>query len=157
MKRAVEGEKAPDFNLVSTSGKDVSLSTYFGKMNVVLFFYPKDNTPGCTKEACEFRDYWSEFKALNTVVYGVSKDSIKSHDKFIEKHNLPYELLSDEEKTVHELYGALNEKNMFGKRVVGTVRSTFIINKEGDLVKEFRNVNPRGHVGEVLEYIKENL
>ncbi len=144
------------FNLESTSGKVVSLEDYKGK-NLVLYFYPKDNTPGCTVEAQDFASNYEKFKELNTEVLGISKDSIKSHNKFKEKFSLPFELLSDEEREVHGEFDVLKEKNMFGKKAIGTVRSTFIFNANGDLVKEFRDVKVKGHVEEVLEYIKENL
>lgn len=148
--------KAPNFTLPGSDGKSHTLSDYIGK-NIVLFFYPKDNTPGWTKEAVSFKESLNTLEELNTIVFGISKDSLKSHDKFIEKHELNYILLSDEEKVVCSLYDVLKEKNMYGKKTIGIERSTFIIDSEGCLVKEFRKVKVDGHVEEVLKYINENL
>lgn len=148
--------KAPNFTLPGSDGKSHTLSDYIGK-NIVLFFYPKDSTPGWTKEAISFKESLNTLEELNTIVFGISKDSLKSHDKFIEKHELNYILLSDEEKVVCSLYDVLKEKNMYGKKTIGIERSTFIIDSEGCLVKEFRKVKVDGHVEEVLKYINENL
>jgi thioredoxin-dependent peroxiredoxin len=150
------GQKAPDFELQSNENKQVKLSDFKGK-NVVLFFYPKDMTPGCTTEACDFRDYHSEFSDLNTVILGISPDPIKSHQKFIEKHGLPFLLLADEEHKVAELYDVWKLKKNFGKEYMGIERSTFIIDQSGNLVKEWRKVKVADHVKEALEFIKENL
>ncbi|MBD7913910.1 thioredoxin-dependent thiol peroxidase [Clostridium sp. Sa3CUN1] len=147
------GQLAPDFTLMGSDGKNHSLSDYKGK-KVILYFYPKDNTPGCTTEACDFRDNINEINNLNAVVIGVSKDNLNSHNKFIEKFNLPFLLLSDEEKTVCNLYDVIKEKNMYGKKVLGIERSTFIINEDGILIKEFRKVKVKGHIEEVLNEIK---
>ncbi|WP_026476163.1 thioredoxin-dependent thiol peroxidase [Alkaliphilus transvaalensis] len=155
MSNLVVGEQAPNFTLASTNGENISLSDFKDKNDVVLFFYPKDHTPGCTNEASEFRDYFKEFNAKGYTLLGISKDSLKSHIKFKEKLNLPFELLSDEERVVHELYGVLKPKKMFGKDVIGTVRSTFIIDKNGKLVKEFRNVKTTGHAEEILQFLTE--
>ena len=144
---------APDFTLMGSDGKNHSLSDYKGK-KVILYFYPKDNTPGCTTEACDFRDNINEINNLNAVVIGVSKDNLNSHNKFIEKFNLPFLLLSDEEKTVCNLYDVIKEKNMYGKKVLGIERSTLIINEDGILIKEFRKVKVKGHIEEVLNEIK---
>lgn len=146
---------APDFNLPSNKGVDIKLSDFRENKNVVLFFYPKDNTPGWVSEASEFRDYYDEFTSLDTEVLGISKDNLKSHNKFSEKLNLPFHLLSDEDRVIHELYDVLKPKKMFGKDVIGTIRSTFIINKEGKIIKEFRKVKPKGHAQEVINYLKE--
>lgn len=156
MESSQEIMKAPNFTLPGSDGKSHTLSDYIGK-NIVLFFYPKDNTPGWTKEAVSFKESLHTLEELNTIVFGISKDSLKSHDKFIEKHELNYILLSDEEKVVCSLYDVLKEKNMYGKKTIGIERSTFIINTEGCLVKEFRKVKVDGHVEEVLKYINENL
>lgn len=156
METLQEGIKAPDFSLPGSDGNTHMLSNYIGK-NVVIFFYPKDNTPGWTKEAISFKDSLKTLEELNVIVFGISKDSLKSHDKFIEKHDLNYILLSDEEKVVCSLYDVLKEKNMYGKKSIGIERSTFIIDSKGILVKEFRKVKVDGHVDSVIAYIKENL
>ncbi len=156
METLQEGIKAPDFSLPGSDGNTHMLSNYIGK-NVVIFFYPKDNTPGWTKEAISFKDSLKTLEELNVIVFGISKDSLKSHDKFIEKHDLNYILLSDEEKIVCSLYDVLKEKNMYGKKSIGIERSTFIIDSKGILVKEFRKVKVDGHVDSVIAYIKENL
>ncbi|KNF08691.1 peroxiredoxin [Gottschalkia purinilytica] len=151
------GEKAPDFKLISTNGEELSLSDFKDKKNIVLYFYPKNNTPGCNNEACEFRDINEEFEKLDTVVIGISKDKIGSHKKFKEKFNLPFDLVSDEARDVHATYDVLKPKKMFGKDVIGTIRSTFVIDKQGNIVKEFRNVKATGHANDVLEYVKQNM
>lgn len=150
------GMQAPDFELEASDGKKVRLSDFKGK-NVVLYFYPKDMTPGCTTEACDFRDWNDAFKALNTVTIGISPDSVSRHQKFIAKHQLPFLLLADENHEVAELYGVWKLKKMFGKEYMGIERSTFVIDQEGKLVKEWRKVSVKDHVKEVLEYIREEL
>lgn len=145
-----------DFTLKETDGKNISLSDFKGK-NIVLYFYPKDNTSGCTAEAREFRDLYDEFEKLDTVILGISRDSLKSHAKFRGKENLPFLLLSDEDKKVHELFNVMKLKKMYEKEYMGVERSTFIFNKGGELVKKFRNVKAKGHAEKVLEYIKEEL
>lgn len=147
------GSLAPDFSLGGSDGKTHKLSDYKGK-KVVLYFYPKDNTPGCTTEACDFRDNITTINDLNAVVLGISKDNLNSHNKFIEKFNLPFVLLSDEEKVVCELYDVIKEKNMYGRKTLGIERSTFIIDEDGNLIKEFRKVKVKGHIEEVLEALK---
>ena len=147
------GNLAPDFTLIGSDGKEHKLSDYRGK-KVILYFYPKDNTPGCSTEACDFRDNISEINNLNAVVIGISKDNLNSHNKFIEKFNLPFLLLSDEEKVVCDLYDVIKEKNMYGKKVLGIERSTFIIDENGYLIKEFRKVKVKGHIEEVLNEIR---
>lgn len=147
-----ENMKAPDFSLPGSDGKTHRLSDYIGK-NVVLYFYPKDNTPGCTKEALSFKEHLNTLKDLNTVVLGISKDNLNSHEKFITKHELNYILLSDEEKVVCELYNVLKEKTIFGKKSIGIERSTFIINKDGNISKIFRKVKVDGHVESVIDFI----
>ncbi|RDZ07758.1 thioredoxin-dependent thiol peroxidase [Priestia megaterium] len=153
---AVVGEKAPDFVLMSTNGEQVSLASMKGK-NVVLYFYPKDMTPGCTTEACDFRDQHENFEELDAVILGVSPDPIDKHHKFIDKHSLPFLLLADEDHSVAEEYGVWKLKKNFGKEYMGIERSTFIINKEGMLVKEYRKVRVKGHVEEALSFIKEKM
>lgn len=148
------GEPSPDFTLPASNGEMVSPSDFKGKY-IVLYFYPKDNTPGCTTEACSFRDYHGEFKDLDAVILGISPDPMKSHDKFIEKHQLPFLLLSDEEHEVAEKYGAWVMKKNFGREYMGIERSTFIIDKDGNLLKIYRKVKVKGHVEAALEFIKE--
>ena len=148
-----EGNKAPAFNLPGDDGKKHRLSDYLGQ-KVVLYFYPRDNTPGCTTEACDFRDNMNRLKQKGTVVFGVSKDSIASHEKFIAKHDLNFVLLSDEDTKVHEKYGAWGEKSMYGKKFMGCIRSTFLIDEKGKLVKAWNKVKVKGHVDDVLETIK---
>ncbi|MEH7548875.1 thioredoxin-dependent thiol peroxidase [Neobacillus vireti] len=150
------GVQAPDFELRATNGENVSLADFRGK-NIVLYFYPKDMTPGCTTQACDFRDYHQNFTELDCVILGVSPDPQVKHEKFIEKYNLPFLLLVDEEHKVSETYEVWKLKKNFGKEYMGIERSTFVIDKEGKLVKEWRKVKVQGHVEEALQYVKENL
>jgi peroxiredoxin Q/BCP len=150
------GKIAPDFKLPASSGGEVQLSDFKGK-NIVLYFYPKDMTPGCTTQACDFRDMHESFESQNTVIIGISPDPLSRHDKFIEKHGLPFLLLADEEHKAAELYEVWKMKKNFGKEYMGIERSTFIIDKEGNLAKEYRKVKVKDHVQEALTYIKENL
>jgi peroxiredoxin Q/BCP len=145
-----EGAAAPDFELPSTSGKNVRLSGLRGK-KVVLYFYPADDTSGCTAEACAFRDNLPKFGKLDAVVLGVSKDSLSSHESFIKKYDLNFTLLSDEDLKVNNLYGTWKEKNMYGKKYWGTERSTFVIDEHGIIKRAFRKVKVEGHEKEVLE------
>ena len=138
------GETAPDFALVSDEGKEVSLRDYPGK-KVVLYFYPKDGTPGCTQEAKEFRDLAERFGEENAVILGVSKDSVRSHQKFKEKHGLPFTLLSDPEGRALDLYGVWKEKRMYGRTFMGTERTTFLIDEKGTVKKIYRKVRAKGH------------
>jgi peroxiredoxin Q/BCP len=140
---------APDFELPSSSGAPLRLSSLRGKQ-VVLYFYPKDDTPGCTVEACSFRDNLPRFDGADAVVLGVSKDSLQSHKKFIDKYSLNFTLLSDEELKAHALYDTWKEKMNYGKKYMGTERSTFVISADGRIKKIFRKVNPKGHDVEVL-------
>jgi peroxiredoxin Q/BCP len=144
-----EGARAPDFALKDANGKLWTLSDFRGR-TFVLYFYPKDNTPGCTTEACSFRDRYDEFKKRGVEVVGVSADSEKSHKSFAEKKNLPFILLSDPEKKTIEAYGALGEKKLYGRTFLGIVRSTFIIDGEGTVRKVFPKVTPAGHAEEIL-------
>jgi len=144
------GDQAPDFTLPSSAGKSVTLSGLRGR-NVVLYFYPKDDTPGCTREACAFRDNLPRFGKLDAVILGVSKDSLGSHDKFIQKYGLNFTLLSDEDLKVNNLYGTWVEKENYGRKYWGTERSTFVIGKDGKLKRIFRKVKVDGHETEVLE------
>jgi thioredoxin-dependent peroxiredoxin len=148
-----EGTTAPDFTLPADGGGEVTLSDYRGK-KVVLYFYPKDDTAGCTAEACSFRDDYSEFVAAGAAVLGVSPDSIKSHDRFKTKYQLPFALLSDPDHEVAETYGAWGEKKMYGKTYEGILRSTYVIDEEGKIIKVFPKVKPKEHSQEVLAVLK---
>lgn len=147
-------EKAPDFKLMGSDGKEHSLSDYRGK-KVILYFYPRDNTPGCTLEAESFRDHNDDLLKENAVILGVSRDSLDSHDKFIEKLGLPFVLLADEDSTVCTLYDVLKEKNMYGKKSIGIARSTFIIDEEGIVIYENRKVKAEGHGEEIRDFLQE--
>ena len=149
------GIRAPDFTLQDSQGKDVALSN-FREKNVILYFYPKDNTKGCTLEAINFRDNYEEIKETDTVILGVSKDSMKSHISFINKYNLPFVLLSDEEGKVCELYGVWKMKKMHGREYMGIERTTFLIDKEGNIMKIFPKVKVEGHVEEIMDQLKRN-
>ena len=146
---ATENQPAPDFELDGSDGKKHKLSQHKGSP-VVIYFYPKDDTPGCTTQACDFRDNLARVQGAGAVLYGISRDSLGSHDKFIKKYDLTFTLLTDPEKTVHQLYGAWGEKNMYGKKTMGVIRSTFLIDAEGTLVKAWRNVRAKGHADKVL-------
>lgn len=143
----------PDFTLMGSDNQEHKLSQYRGK-KVILYFYPRDNTPGCSTEACNFRDSNDVFINKNAIIIGISRDSLKSHTKFIEKFNLPFILLSDEKEEVCNLFNVIKEKNMYGKKVFGIERSTFIINEEGILVKEYRKVKVKDHVSTVLKALE---
>ena len=150
----LEGKKAPAFTLAGSDGKMHSLKDYAGK-RVVIYFYPRDNTPGCTKEACGFRDLGERFANLNAVVLGVSKDSLASHDKFIEKFNLPFVLLSDPNTKMMAKYGAFGEKVLYGKTSIGTIRSTVVVDEKGKVVKHWRKVSKaEAHPQKVLEFLQ---
>ncbi|WP_090990648.1 thioredoxin-dependent thiol peroxidase [Bacillus sp. OV322] len=148
------GEKAPDFKLNASNGEVVSLSDFAGK-HIILYFYPKDMTPGCTTEACDFRDQHEQFKELDAVILGVSPDPVDRHMKFIEKHGLPFLLLADENHEAAEAYDVWKLKNNFGKEYMGIERSTFLIDKQGILIKEWRKVKVKGHTEEALEYLRK--
>ena len=149
-----EGDPAPDFSLPASDGGTVRLSDFRGK-NVVLYFYPQDDTPGCTKEACSFRDNLPKFERLDAVILGVSKDSLDSHAKFIGKYGLNFTLLSDKDLTAHKLYDTWKLKNNYGRTYWGTERSTFVIDGRGRIKKIFRKVRVDGHDQEVLESLKD--
>lgn len=150
-----EGKPAPDFSLQDADGNKVSLSDFKGKP-VVVYFYPKDDTPGCTKEACGFRDLWGDIEASGAVVLGVSPDDGASHRKFIDKYQLPFTLLSDPDKKMMETYGAWGEKNMYGKKTVGVIRSTVLIDPDGNVKKHWRRVSKAAdHPAKVLEVIQK--
>ena len=148
------GDKAPAFKLPASSGAEVSLASLKGKA-VVLYFYPKDNTPGCTVEACEFGKAHKKLESEDAVVLGVSPDGLASHAKFIAKFKLPFTLLADTDHSVAEAYGVWAEKSMYGKKFMGIVRSTFLIDKAGKLAKVWSKVKPEGHAAEVLAALKE--
>ncbi len=143
-----------DITLKDINEKDVTLKDYLGKY-LVIYFYPKDNTPGCTTEACDFRDYNKDIKALGAEIIGISKDPIKSHKKFIDDHKLNFTLLSDEEHKLQEALDVWTLKKFMGKEYMGTQRSTFIVNPEGEIVKEFRNVKAIGHAEQVYNELKK--
>jgi len=149
-----EGQPAPSFTLPSDSGEEVSLEALRGKP-VVLYFYPKDDTPGCTKQACGIRDAWGEFERRGAIVLGVSPDSVKKHGKFREKYALPFTLLADEDHAVAEAYGTWVEKRFAGKKYMGVERSTFVIDAEGNLAKVMRRVKPDTHADDVLAALPE--
>ncbi|HIE91010.1 MAG: peroxiredoxin [Methylophilaceae bacterium] len=142
-----------DFELPATSGHSFKLSDYIGK-NLIVYFYPKDSTPGCTAQGMQFRDFYSEFQEANTEIVGVSRDSLKSHENFKAKFGFPFELLSDAEEKACLIFDVIKMKNMYGKQVRGIQRSTFVINKDGVLIQEWRKVKVAGHVEEVLAFVK---
>ncbi len=148
------GSKAPAFKAFAEDGKEVS-STQLKSQPFILYFYPKDDTPGCTKEACGFRDNLPHFKKSKAAIFGVSKDSIKSHQKFKEKYELTFPLLSDEDGKMCEAYGVWQEKTMMGKKYMGIVRTTFLIDKDGKIAHIWNNVKVDGHVEEVMEALKQ--
>ncbi|MGC9384472.1 MAG: thioredoxin-dependent thiol peroxidase [Kosmotogaceae bacterium] len=155
MNKVSIGNKVPDFTLKNEAEKEISLSDFLGKY-VVVYFYPKDNTPGCTLEAESFRDNMQKFDELNTAVIGISKDSVKSHMNFHNKLNLNFNILSDPDASLHKMFDVIKKKKMFGKESLGTVRSTFVLDKDGVLIKEFRNIKVKNHVEEVLDFIRNN-
>ncbi len=148
-----EGKNAPDFKLKNQDGETISLKDFEGK-NIVLYFYPKDDTSGCTAEACAFRDDFPKFENIDAVILGVSPDSVESHKKFAEKYNLPFNLLSDESKEVCEKYGVWQQKSMYGRKYMGVVRTTYIIDKDGRVKKLFTRVKVDNHNKEVMEALQ---
>jgi thioredoxin-dependent peroxiredoxin len=148
------GDKAPDFTLMSDGDEEISLSKLSGR-KVILYFYPKDNTPGCTREACDFRDQFNVLKKHNVEVFGVSKDSAKAHSKFKEKYDLPFTLLVDSNADVCEAYGVINKKSLFGKTFLGIQRSTFLIDEKGIIRALWRKVKVPGHVEQVIHELKQ--
>ena len=145
--------KFQDFELSSTGGKTFKLSEHLGK-TLVIYFYPKDSTPGCTTQGQQFRDHFTEFNASDTEIFGISRDSIKSHENFKAKFEFPFDLLSDNEELACKLFDVIKMKKMYGKEVRGIERSTFIINKEGALIREWRGVKVDGHIPEVLAFVR---
>ena len=146
--------KVKKFKVSATNELEINSDELLGK-NFVIYFYPKDNTPGCTQEGEDFRDLYKEFKKLKTEIYGVSRDSLKSHEGFKENYEYPFELISDPEEKLCNLFNVIKEKNMYGKKYMGIERSTFLINKEGKLSAEWRKVKVKGHAAEVLEEVKK--
>jgi len=153
MSDVTPGRKVPAFALPATGGQPLGLKDYQGR-NLVLYFYPKDNTPGCTTEGQEFRDLHAEFERLNTAILGVSRDSMKSHENFKAKQGFPFHLLSDPDATLCRLFDVIREKNMYGKKVMGIERSTFLIDAQGVLRAEWRKVKAAGHAAEVLAAVQ---
>jgi peroxiredoxin Q/BCP len=149
MSKPTVGSKAPHFSGLNQRGETISLDTFAGK-KIALYFYPKDDTPGCTAEACNLRDNHSALQAAGYVVIGVSSDSVKSHDKFATKYSLPFDLLADEDKSTHEAYGTWIEKSMYGRKYMGTDRVTFIINEAGILEKVIDKVNTKEHTAQII-------
>lgn len=149
------GAKLPNLNVKTTQNESLELHSLIGK-NLVIYFYPKDNTPGCTQEGKDFTDAYEQFQAANCEILGVSKDSIKKHCNFIEKYGFKFDLISDDDEELCQAMNVIKEKNMYGKKYMGIERSTFVFNAEGTLIHEFRKVRVKGHVEKVLEVIKEN-
>lgn len=145
------GKAAPHFTLEATGDQTISLGDFTGKHQLVLYFYPKDNTPGCTTEGQDFRDHFQDFEAANTVILGVSRDSVRTHSNFKAKHEFPFDLLSDPEELACKGYDVIKEKNMYGRKSMGIERSTFLIDTQGQLQQEWRKVKVKGHVEAVLE------
>lgn len=148
-----EGKKAPEFTLPDKDGKEVSLKDFRGQ-KVVVYFYPKDSTPGCTKQACAFRDAYAEYEKLHVPVIGISKDSVKSHGNFASKQELPFILLSDPELSAIQAYDVWKEKKLYGKVSMGVVRTTYLIDEEGMIEKVYEKVKPEKNAGEILEYLQ---
>ena len=149
----VIGRPAPDFTLPSTTGEPISLKQFKGKKTVVLYFYPKDETPGCTKEACAFRDHAEEFEQAKVVVLGVSTDPMETHLRFQAKQKLPFPLLSDEDAAVSKLYGVYKQKNLYGKKHLGIERTTFVIDRTGRVAQIWPKVKVDGHIEDVLDFV----
>jgi peroxiredoxin Q/BCP len=149
----VIGKPAPDFTLPSSTGENVSLRQFKGKKTVILYFYPKDETPGCTREACDFRDHTAEFEAAGTVVLGVSTDGVESHQRFKEKHQLPFTLLADVDATVSKQYGVYKQRNLYGKKYMGIERTTFVIDRTGRIAQIYPKVKVDGHIEQLIEFV----
>jgi peroxiredoxin Q/BCP len=154
MSKIAIGDPAPDIEVRATDEQSFSLSDFKGR-NLVLYFYPKDNTPGCTTEGQDFRDHYEDFRKLKTDIFGVSRDGLKSHEGFKAKHCFPFDLISDDDEALCKLFGVIKEKNMYGKKVLGIERSTFLFDSDGVLRREFRGVKVAGHVAEVLAEIRQ--
>jgi len=154
MSEITEGKRAPEFSLSASTGGEISLGQFKGQKNIVLYFYPKDMTPGCTKEACSFRDLKRDFEAAGAVILGVSTDTLKSHGKFASVHQLNFPLLSDVDATVSTQYGVYKEKSLYGRLFKGTDRTTFVIDKAGVIRKIYPKVRVEQHAEEVLEFLR---
>lgn len=154
MTEASVGNPAPDFELPATDGETISLGALRGR-NVLLFFYPKANTPGCTQEGQDFRDRKADFEAANTLIIGISRDGVKAQENFRDKYQFNFPLVSDKEETACRLYGVIKEKNMYGRKVMGVERSTFLVDADGVLRREWRGVKVKGHADEALEAARE--
>lgn len=154
MDKAAVGSKVPEFSLPATGGQTIALSDYSGR-NVVIYFYPKDSTPGCTTEGQDFRDRIGQFQQRNTAILGISRDSVRSHENFKAKQEFPFELLSDADETVCRLFDVIREKNMYGRKVMGIERSTFLIDERGILRREWRKVRVKGHADAVLAALED--
>jgi len=154
MSKVTIGKKVPNFTINATGDQEITLSELKGK-NIVIYFYPKDSTPGCTTEGQNFRDNIKEFEAHNTLIFGVSRDSIKSHDNFKRKQEFPFDLLSDTDEALCNLFDVIKLKKMYGREYMGIERSTFLLDTKGTLIKEWRKIKLKGHVDEVLEAVKE--
>jgi peroxiredoxin Q/BCP len=152
----VIGKPAPDFTLPSTTGEPVSLRQFKGKKTVVLYFYPKDETPGCTREACDFRDHAGEFEQRDTVILGISTDPMESHLHFRDKNRLPFPLLSDEDAAVSKMYGVYKQRNLYGKKYMGIERTTFVIDRTGRVAQIYPKVKVDGHIQNVLEFLTDD-
>lgn len=155
VKKISLGKKISDFKVLNSQGAEVTAQDFLGK-KTVLYFYPKDSTPGCTTEGQQFAEFYPKFKKLKVQVFGVSRDSVKSHDKFKCKYEFPFELLSDSEEILCQIFAVIKEKNMYGKKVMGIERSTFILNEKAELIQEFRGIKADGHAAEILE-VCQNL
>jgi peroxiredoxin Q/BCP len=154
MPKVSVGKVVPDFTVPATGSRTLALKALRGQ-NVVIYFYPKDSTPGCTTEGCEFTDLHPQFRKRNTVILGVSRDSLASHEKFKAKYEFPFDLLSDGDEALCQLFDVIKEKNMYGKKVLGVERSTFLVDADGKLRREWRKVSAKGHAAEVLAAIDE--
>lgn len=152
----VIGKPAPDFSLPSTTGERISLRQFKGKKTVILYFYPKDETPGCTKQACAFREAFDEFENLNVEILGVSTDSLESHESFKRRHILPFTLLADEDAAVSKAYGVYKQRNLYGKKYMGIERTTFVIDRTGRVAQIYPKVKVEGHIQELLEFLAED-
>ena len=149
------GNRAPDFTLPSSEGEMFRLSENLGE-GIILYFYPKDNTPGCTTESIEFKELADQFSKQNTLIFGVSRDSVASHEKFKEKYQFPFELISDENEAICKIFDVIKEKNMYGKKYMGIERSTFLIDESGQLIAEWRKVKAKGHAQIILDYLSDH-
>jgi peroxiredoxin Q/BCP len=154
MTTLTEGSLVNNFSAPATSNTTFTLADHVDKTNVILYFYPKDNTPGCTTEGQNFRDRYAEFQQLDTAIYGISRDTLRKHENFKKKQDFPFELISDEDETICKLFNVIKQKQLYGKMYMGIERSTFLINKQGILHREWRNIKIKGHIADVFETVK---